>query len=323
MSIDSTPTMPGHRWAHRPARVNPWGPAAALPQPWPVSPPPATPINSWAGPTMPGRPMPAPAWAPPLPTRGDTSRRTWVPLGIGGLVITVAAVIGLVAVIRGSDKPTAADHIATATGAASQPSPVLPPPPPPAVPDEALPGLLLDPPTVNAIMGTRDLVVNPKLTTAKLYIDTTDMPECGGVWANANRNVYAGSGWDAAQTQYLREPDQPAHEVYQSVVGFPTAQTAKDFVAGEAKRWPLCNGKTITTTVPDTPAQSWWIGAVDQQGDLLTSVSKGEGGRGYSCQHALTARNNVVIDVEACGWDVAQQATTIAQRIGEQISRTL
>ena len=56
---------------------------------------------------------------------------------------------------------------------------------------------------------------------------------------------------------------------------------------------------------------------------MLTSVSDREGARGYRCQHGLTSRNNVVIDVEACGWDVTQQGATIAERIGEQISRTL
>jgi serine/threonine kinase PknH len=322
MSIDSMPTMPAHRWAQRPAGVHPWGPAG-LPQPWPVSPPgPGTPSNAWAGPVMPGRPAVAPPWPQPLPAGDRPSRRNGILLGIGVLVIALAALIGLVAATGagGPARPAVADRTTPAAGPANPPSP---PPPPPAVPSEALPGLLLDPAAVNAIMGTRDLVVNPKLTTAKLYIDTTDKPECGGVWANANSGAYAGSGWEAVQTQYLREQDRPHHEVYQSVVSFPTAQTAKDFVAGEAKRWPLCTGKAITTTVPDTTAQTWWIAAVAQQGDMLTSVSTAEGGRGYTCQHALTARDNVVVDAVACGWDVTQQGTTVAQRIGEQISRTL
>lgn len=323
MSIDRTPTMPGHRWPECPADVNPWGPAP-LPQPWPVGPPrSAPPLNSWAGRAMPGQAAMTQTWPQPLPARAPSSHRRWIVLGSAGAAVVLAALVGLVATTRAdeSDRPgTAADRAATASGPANHPSPTTPPRP---VPVDALPGLLLDPPAVNAIMGTRDLVVNPKLTTAKLYIDTTDRPECGGVWANANRGVYTGSAWEAVQTQYLREQDNPQHEVYQSVVSFPTAQTASDFVAQEANRWPLCKGKTVTTTNPDTPAQTWWIAAVGKDGDVLTSVSDREGARGYSCQHGLTSRNNVVIDVEACGWDVTQQGTTIAERIGEQISRTL
>lgn len=331
MSIDTTPTIPGYRWAQNPAPVTPWGPAP-LSQPRPASPPPpGTPNNAWAGPWVPGRPpiAPAPAWPPPPPVRRAGSQRNWILVAVAVAGVVLAAVMGLIATTRagGSDKPrAAADRTATASGPSNQPSAVAPPPPPPAtppVPDEALPGLLLDPPAVNAIMGSHDLVVNPKLTTAKLYIDTTDKPECGGVWANANKSVYAGSAWQSVQTQYLREQDNPRHEVYQSVVSFPTAQTATDFVAKEAKRWPLCNGMSITTTNPEAPAQTWWIATVSQQGDMLTSVSNPEGAHGFSCQHALTARNNVVVDAEACGWDVTQQGTAIAQKIAEHISRSL
>lgn len=330
MSTDTTPTMPGYRWAAQNRAPVTAGRPAPLQQPLPSAPArPGTQNSAWPGPwMMPGQPgiAPAPAWPQPLPGDGSSSRK-WVVLAIAAAAVVLTLVVGLIATTRGgADKPRPRDGGAvTAATPSSQPSAVAPPPPPavPLVPDEALPGLLLDPPTVNAIMGTRDLAVNPKLTTTKLYIDTTDKPECGGVWANANKTVYAGSAWQSVQTQYLVEPDNPRHEVYQSVVSFPTAQTASDFVAKEAKRWPMCNGTSITTTNPDTPAQTWWIATVSQQGDMLTSTANREGARGLSCQHALTARSNVVVDVEACGWDVAQQGTAIAQRVGEHISRTL
>lgn len=330
MSIDTTPTMPGYRWAaQNPAPVTAGRPAA-FPPPRPAGPQrPAAPINAWAGPWMPGQPAvaPAPVWPQPRPAGAASSSRKWIVAAIAVAGVVLALVAGLIATTRdGADKPrVGADRAATASAPSSQPSAVASPPPPavPLVPDEALPSLLLDTPTVNAIMGTHDLAVNPKLTTTKLYIDTTDKPECGGVWANANKTVYSGSAWQSVQTQYLVEPDNPRHEVYQSVVSFPTAQTASDFVAKEGKRWPACNGTSITTTNADTPAQTWWIATVSQQGELLTSIANREGARGLSCQHALTARNNVVVDVEACGWDVAQQGTTIAQRIAEHISRTL
>lgn len=329
MSIDTTRTMPVHRWGGRPAPVNPHNAAVGqLPQPWPASAPRyGAPINPWAGSSMPAQPPmgPSPAWPqPPAPPRAS-SLRTWALLGAAAVVL--ALVVGLVALIAagGSSKPREATaHSPTAPAPSSQPSPTTPAPPPaPLVQPEALSVLLLDAASINSVMGTRDLVVNPTLTTAKLYIDTTDKPECGGVWANANKIAYAGSGWQAVQTQYLREQDHPRHEVYQSVVSFPSAQAAKDFAATEAKRWPLCNGKSITTTTPDVAAQTWWIATVSQQGGMLTSFATREGAQGLGCQHALTARNNVVVDVSACGWDVMQQGSAIANTIAEQISRTL
>ncbi|WP_262491073.1 sensor domain-containing protein [Mycobacterium simiae] len=327
MSLDTTPTLPGHRWNGHPPRGNPWGPAAsAVPRPWPVSPPPPPPLtpNHWAPTPLPVQPgaVPAPGWPPPpAPPRG-TSARNWVLLGAGTLVVVLLALVALVSASAGESHQQAG---AAAHGAPTSAAPSSPSSAPtatslaPIVPNEALPGLLLDPGAINAVMGTRDLAVNPDLTTTKLYIDTTDRPQCGGVWANANKTVYAGSGWDAVQTQYLSEPTNPQHEIFQSVVSFPTAAKAADFVAKEAKSWPLCNGKAITTTTRDYPPQIWWVSTVNQHDGMLTALSTREGARGWGCQHALTARNNVVIDVEACGVDVMQQGVAIATKVADQV----
>lgn len=330
MSLDSTPTLPFYRWDQDRAPLTPGGPAERpAPQPWSVPTPPyGAPTNAWAGMAIPARPemAPVPGWPQPPATPVKTSGRTWALVGASvGVVVLAALASGLCTAVGHSHQSASATaHNPTAAVPSSQPAPVTPAPPPPAplVPSEALSGLLLDPASINRVMGSRDLVVNPTLTTAKLYIDTTDKPECGGVWANANKTAYAGSGWESVQTQYLREQDKPQHEVYQSVVSFPSAQAATDLVATEAKRWPLCNGKPITTTNHEAPPQTWSITTVNQQGGMLTSFSTREGAQGYGCQHALTARNNVVIDVEACGWDVIQQGTAIADKTAEHISRT-
>lgn len=316
MSIYSEPTMPGYLWAQRPVRVQTWAPSAP-PQPWAAAPPhPGNPTQSCSG----ARPPMSPAWPQPMPPAARVRHR-WLPVAMAASVVVLAAAAGLVTTLasHAAHTATATDHPATAS---ASPAPAVPPPPP-LVRDESLPSLLLDTATINAVMSTRDLAVNPILTTDRLYVDTTDKPECGGVWANANKQAYAGSGWQAVQTQYLREPDRPHHEVYQSVISFPTTAAAKDYVAAEAKRWPVCRNVAATTTNPTLPAQTWFIASVGQTGDVLTSVANREGTAGYACQHALTARNNVVIDADACGWDVLQQGSTIAGRIAEQISRTL
>jgi hypothetical protein len=311
MSIYSEPTMPGYLWAPRPAGVDAWAPPP-VPQPWTAAPPrPATPAPACAA-------APPPAWPQPRPPARP--RHRWLPVGMAASVVVLAAAAGLVVTLTANSSPKPTTDRPAAAPAPAAPTP---PPPPPLVRDAALPVLLLDASTVNAVMGTGELAVNPELTTDRLYNDTTDQPDCGGVWANANKQAYAGSGWQAVQTQYLREPNRPQHEVYESVVSFPTAAAAKDFVAKEASRWPLCTNTAATTTNPTLPPQTWWVGAVHHDGDDLTSMATREGTAGYACQHALTARNNVVIDAVACGRDVMQQGSTIAGRIAEQIAKTL
>ncbi|BBX61694.1 hypothetical protein MSAS_08680 [Mycobacterium saskatchewanense] len=263
-------------------------------------------------------PAPSPAYPPAPP--GGASSRTWVLLGVAVLVVIVVALVGLIATAGHSDRPAAPGaHRPSASQPSGPPSATATPAPARPVAAEDLPGLLLDVGAVNNIMGTHDLLVNPTLTTTRLYIDTTDKPECGGVWANANREVYAGSGWVSVQTQYLREPADASHEVFQSVISFPTAAGAADFVAKEAKAWPLCNGRSITTTTPNQKPQTWWVATVGRQDGMLASFTTREGARGWGCQHALIARNNVVVDVEACGFSVMQQGSAIATKVAAGI----
>ncbi|WP_231639695.1 sensor domain-containing protein, partial [Mycobacterium sp. Marseille-P9652] len=271
----------------------------------------------WA-PPMAFAPAPLPPY-PPAPRRG-TSPRTWALVGgAAALTVTLVTLVSVMATAGGSDTTAGPAAHQPSTSERPSPSTTTTPPAGPPVQAEELPTLLLDTGAINTIMGTRDLVVNPTLTTTRLYIDTTDRPECGGVWANANKGVYAGSGWVAVQTQYLREPADPRHEVFQSVVSFPTASAATDFVAKEAKGWPLCNGRSITTTTPNNPPQTWWVATVSHHDGLLTSVINREGAHGWGCQHALTSRNNVVVDVETCGFSVQEQASEIAGKVAQGI----
>jgi serine/threonine kinase PknH len=151
------------------------------------------------------------------------------------------------------------------------------------VPVEALSGLLLDAGTVSSIIGS-SLAVNPSLTTTRLYTDTTNQPECGGVWANANQEVYSGSGWVSAQSQYLREPiNDYQHIVFESAIGFSTAEGAANFVAKEAKNWAKCAGRSITTTTANATPHNWWVTSVSQPDGMLTALSTQEGARGWRC----------------------------------------
>lgn len=311
----AAPTMPAPLWRGHgyppPPRMDPWGPAAALgPAPAPSWPPPVA-----VGPRF--TPAPIPMYPPPA--RAGTSPRTWALLGVVALAVVLVALVGVIATAGRSDRPANRGAHRPSASELSSPAAAATPPAGPTVPAEELSALLLDAGAINTIMGTRDLLVNPALTTTRLYIDTTDKPECGGVWANANKSVYAGSAWMSVQTQYLREPADPRHEVFQSVVNFPTAASAAEFVAKEAKNWPLCNGRSITTTTPNNPPQTWWVATVSQRDGLLTSLVTREGAHGWGCQHALTSRNNVVVDVETCGFAVTQQGSAIAKRIAHGI----
>jgi hypothetical protein len=327
MTVYTNPTTPASVWAARPPRGATWNHAPRPPQPTPPQPTPpqyTVPVHSWARPPLPSRPTTMPPWnQPPAPRTAATLHR-WLPIGmaLSAVVLAFAAILVTAVDSRQSAQTTSPTTSGASAGMPSPQAASPEPAPPTLVREETLPALLLDVATIDVIMGS-DLAVNPALTTDRLYSDTTDKPDCGGSWANANKGEYSGSGWQSVRTQYLREPNRPQHEVYQSVVSFPGPQAAKDFVAKEADRWPSCTGTAVTTTNATTPAQTWWIASVSRDADMVTAVSSREGASGYKCQHTVTSRNNVVVDVVACGWDVTEQGTTIARRVAEQITRTL
>jgi serine/threonine kinase PknH len=247
------------------------------------------------------------------------SRSTCMLLAAGAALLPAVALIALVATVGGGSGnrvfpayrgTSAFGQPASSTGTGTAPT----------EPVAGQSGLMLDAGTLNKIMRASGLTVIPSLTTTRFYADTTDKPECGGVWANANRAVYAGTGWLSVQTQYLREPGGAvSHEVFQSVIRFASAAAAANFVAKEAKSWPACNGRHITTTAPNAAPQTWWISSVSKQDDVLTALSVPDSARGWGCQHALTARDNAVIDVEACGRSVIAQASTIAKLLANRV----
>ncbi|WP_204806049.1 sensor domain-containing protein [Mycobacterium riyadhense] len=284
--------------------------------------PPQTAVVGWTTTPMAATPQ---RWASPdwwyPPASRPTWRWAWALLGVA--VVALLMVVGLVAATTGeSARPVGgvwrsalAPAPATVSSATSIPAPA----PTVVAEPHALWAPLLDADALDTIMDTTGLAVDPLLTTNQLYIDTTDKPECGGVWANANKRVYGGSGWLAVQTQWLHERSNVRHEVYQSVVSFSSAQAAADFVAKEAKNWPLCNGTSLSTTNPNSAPQIWWVATVNQHQGILTALINREGAQGWSCQHALAAHNNIVIDVEACGRDISQQGVAIAAKLAERV----
>ncbi|WP_431236156.1 sensor domain-containing protein (plasmid) [Mycolicibacterium psychrotolerans] len=280
--------------------------AAPIPQ--------AVPVGPW----VPGHPaMPAPGpWAPPTRRRID---RRW--LITGGVVVAVAAVVATVITVGVSDNsaPAPANPSTTPTATAA-PAPTTSAPTPAPVPTAALTNLLLDPAAINSVMGAAGMDVRAPGTRDRLFTDTIDQPQCAGAWGPLLQTAYVGSGYLATQNQVLREPnnDQWLHTVFQGVVSFPTAEKAKAYADSEAQKWGRCTGVTLKEVNSDNH-DAWTITSANTTGAVLTSTATLEGARGWGCQHALTVRNNVVIDVSACSINPGNEGETIAAKIADRI----
>ena len=178
----------------------------------------------------------------------------------------------------------------------------------PTVGVSALDGILLSLGDINSAMGATAMTVarsSSKLGDAR---DAFDVPECVSAITPGQRTLYDGAGWVAARLRKDRD-DPFKHEVIQVVVSFVTSEAATAFVAHAEKNLAACVGRRVALVKSGTV---YMPGQVSNTDGFLTTLSIVEGGDGWTTQRALTARNNIVIDVAASGYGVREQATRIA-----------
>jgi eukaryotic-like serine/threonine-protein kinase len=305
----------------------PWHPipsAAVSSYPRPASgthPPrwqPSAPGPTGPAPTMMGPPAPPPypvqhppqLHLPPRPPR--RRRRGWIAVALASAAIVAAGTVTVLTLTKTphSAAPTNSHQASSSTSTTTAPA---------VVAVSALPGLLLPPQQVAGIVGAANaLTIVP--TRSTLYDDAAEITEkdCLGVFSPAEHPTYGNSGWTGAQLQYLHD-ENFEHEAFQGVIAFPTAEAAQKLIADQATLWSKCAGRTITLNKPNLAPQHRVLGPlVDANGVLsMVSVMKDSAGRG--CQHAMGARNNIVIDTNTCRQDVTNQGVDLLNAIAAKI----
>lgn len=186
------------------------------------------------------------------------------------------------------------------------------------VPTSALSGLLLSTSEAGDIMGARLAVAD---SSQGLY-ENQPLDDGCLVWAEAQRHTYQDSGWTAVRVQELRDrPDANAdHIVYQSVVAFPDAAGAHAFYEGQQSEWKRCDDRRVDLHDPGDPDAHYWSlnTAVEDEG-ILTITRSEEDLPGWSCQRAMTAKNNVIVDLSACAMGVDDRGARLTERIAAKI----
>ena len=102
---------------------------------------------------------------------------------------------------------------------------------------------------------------------------------------------------------------------------------ANAFFTTSTQKWPACANRQDTTPADgDTPPITWKVGPVTNTNGVLSTtsnVSATKNGQTFSqsCQRALTVRNNVVIDTEACRKDPGNVAVNVANQIAGKVDK--
>jgi hypothetical protein len=244
-------------------------------------------------------------------------------------VVAVATIgISIAGCVNSNEKGSASSSTtATTTTTAAKPP----------LAQSALGSLLLTSAEVDAALGiTGSKTLEPFTTLsndnpADAFPKSYKFPdECRYITGPAETAVYAGSGNTAVQGESdgtSRDPDTPG--VTQMLVLFPSAQQASAFftTSSSPQGWPACANRQDTASGdPQAPTITWKVGPVSSTDGVLSTTdsmtaSKDGQTMSESCQRALTARNNVVIDVEACRNDPGNVAVEVASQIAGKVDK--
>jgi hypothetical protein len=166
--------------------------------------------------------------------------------------------------------------------------------------------------TLNATVGATDMEVTSDSEEMGDHTDEVSDPDCVGAIFSAEESVYAGSEWTAMRDQVAAEPgDDNEHWVQQTAVLFPGEMQAQDFVEESRSMWDTCAGDVIAIGDGAT-TYLWELQDIRDARGILAQTSSQEDSGGWSCQHAISAVSNVVVEAWACGYTISDQAVDVA-----------
>nr|WP_255457138.1 sensor domain-containing protein [Mycolicibacterium sp. CBMA 234] len=190
-------------------------------------------------------------------------------------------------------------------------------PPKPAAPPghrTDLANLLPDGQAVSAVMQSPPMATATIVTAETPRGGTAAPPPCASV-ADAGSATTFAPGFTGMSGMELHNPADPNVWVVAYAVGYPGPQAAAQIPA--AASWSGCANTAVTFTADGQPPRQLAVGAVTADKGTVTAVFT-EPGR--SCQHVLTSKNDVVVDVVACSPGGGIQAADLAKQITDKIN---
>ncbi|WP_234802161.1 sensor domain-containing protein [Mycolicibacterium fortuitum] len=138
---------------------------------------------------------------------------------------------------------------------------------------------------------------------------SSDRPDCGGVLFPSLPQGYGDSGFKNTRMHgYVdTKPGETDNHmlVEQQATAFYTTAAATEFVTKAVEKWGECAHQVVTLNKPSdkhNPDEPYTVGAAAIVDGILTVTTNRESQPNdpWQCQHSLTSRRNVVIDVAIC-----------------------
>jgi PknH-like protein len=231
---------------------------------------------------------------------------------IAVLVLTALTAVAVGCTSSVSGKPVAADN---SGGPARNPVAV-----------SALEGLLLGVDQINSALSATSMKVWLNAKGLWNWSSGVSDKNCLAIDGPAQENVYAGTGWTAMRGQRLDDSTDDSkkreHYAIQALVAFPSAQDADAFYEASVQSWSACSKRRFSDVTPGHPDTVWTVAGITADNGMLSTSEVQEGGDGWTCQRALTVRNNVAIDVVGCAYSlVGAPAADIASQLAAKVAK--
>jgi hypothetical protein len=190
----------------------------------------------------------------------------------------------------------------------------------------ALDGLLLSADQVNGALGATSVKVWMNAKGMWNWSSGVSDKNCLAIDGPAQEKVYAGTGWTAMRGQRLDDSvddsKKRTHYAIQAVVAYPSAHDANGFYDASVQSWSNCSNRRFSDVAANQPDTVWTVAGITKDNGMLSTSEVQEGGDGWTCQRALTVRNNVAIDVVSCAYSqVGAPATDIAAQIAAKVAK--
>lgn len=176
-----------------------------------------------------------------------------------------------------------------------------------------LANLLPDGKAVSAVMQSPQMATATIVTAETPRAGTATPPPCAGVADAGSASTFA-PGFTGMSGMELHNPADPNIWVVAYAAGYPGPQAAAGIPV--AATWSGCANAPVTFTADGQPRQLA-VGAVTADKGTVTATFTEPG---HSCQHVLTSKNDVVVDVLTCSPGGGNQAAELAKQITDKVS---
>ncbi len=112
----------------------------------------------------------------------------------------------------------------------------------------------------------------------------------------------------------------PHIRAIQVVASFGSADDAERSYIIASSGWSFCQDKVVTLTV-DRQVAVQKLGRMETRDSIISiPVTQADGSNTASCQHAFTAKRNIVIDVRVCAPNVGNAGRELVSKIAAKVS---